>query len=54
LKMAGYDKAYLCVLEQNRRARRFYERRDMAAAAAQKTVTIGGEKLTELAYEMAL
>ena len=47
---AGFNDAYLWVLEDNTRARRFYERAGWAPDGARKVVEIGGRPLAEVRY----
>lgn len=49
----GFSSLTLWVLEDNRRARRFYEGRSMALDGATKTVSLGGQDLVEVRYRKA-
>jgi ribosomal protein S18 acetylase RimI-like enzyme len=51
---AGVDEAHLWVLEDNARARRFYERAGWALDGARKVVEIGGKPLAEVRYRKAV
>ena len=46
----GFDDVYLWVLEENRRARRFYEKNGFAFSGETAQAKIGGKTLTELQY----
>ena len=46
----GYDNIYLWVLEENQRARRFYERNGFSPNGDRRTITIGGKELVEARY----
>ena len=50
---AGFNEAHLWVLEDNPRARRFYERAGWALDGARKVVEIGGRPLAEVRYRKA-
>lgn len=50
LRGTGYEKAYLWVLQENRRARRFYERNGFMQDKGRLQTHIGGTELTELRY----
>lgn len=50
LKEQGYDKIYLWVLEENSRARAFYERHGFSPTKDTITIEIGGKVLTEMRY----
>jgi len=50
LQSKGYRHAYLWVLEQNTRARRFYEKQGFKANHDFTTITIAGKELKELRY----
>jgi RimJ/RimL family protein N-acetyltransferase len=51
---AGFNEAHLWVLEDNARARRFYERAGWALDGARKVVEIGDRPLAEVRYRKAL
>jgi Acetyltransferases, including N-acetylases of ribosomal proteins len=53
LKRDGYDEAILWVLEENKRARRFYEKCGFAFDGAKKAIEIG-KVLTEMRYVRCL
>jgi ribosomal protein S18 acetylase RimI-like enzyme len=50
LEKEGFRKVYLWVLEENRRARAFYEQAGFRPDGAKIPVNIGGKELTELRY----
>ena len=50
LEKLGYDKIYLWVLEQNMRARRFYEKNGFSQTQDNITLEIGGKSLIETRY----
>jgi ribosomal protein S18 acetylase RimI-like enzyme len=50
---AGFNEAHLWVLEDNTRARRFYERAGWAPDGARKIAEIGGRPLAEVRYRKA-
>lgn len=50
----GYDRALLWVLEENDRARRFYERQGWSLGRPVKLEEIGGTQVTEVRYEKDL
>lgn len=50
LKAQGFQKLYLWVLEENRRARAFYERQGFMPNGDRTQITIAGKTLTELRY----
>lgn len=50
LKSAGFDKIYLWVLEENLKARRFYEKMGFRANGDRKVGKVGGKELTEVCY----
>lgn len=50
LKNEGYAGFYLWVLEENHRARKFYEKMGCRLGAETKTADIGGKDLTEVKY----
>lgn len=54
LREDGYSRVYLWVLEQNQRARAFYERRGMAWNGDIAQLEIQGQQLQELRYTMEL
>ncbi len=51
---AGFAEAFLWVLADNARARRFYEEGGWRADGATKTVSIGGRELPEVRYRRML
>jgi ribosomal protein S18 acetylase RimI-like enzyme len=53
LRDAGFNEAHLWVLEDNARARRFYERAGWTPDGARKVVEIGGRPLAEVRYRKA-
>ena len=53
LGAAGFNEAHLWVLEDNTRARRFYERAGWALDGARKVIEIGGRPLAEVRYRKA-
>jgi len=53
LKRMGYDEVSLWVLEENARARRFYERHGFVFDGAKKEIHIG-KPLIEIRYSLAL
>ena len=50
LAALGFEDIFLWVLEENARARRFYERAGFAAAGESIECDIGGKTLRELRY----
>lgn len=46
----GYDKIYLWVLEDNTRARAFYEKNGFASSEDKISIDIGGKDLIEIRY----
>lgn len=50
LKAQGYEKVFLWVLEENARARKFYERYGFSAAGDVLDSEIGGKALREVRY----
>lgn len=54
LGQAGFDDIYLWVLEENWRARRFYEKAGFALTAHFLEVSIGGKPLREIQYQYHL
>lgn len=50
LAKLGYSQIYLWVLEDNVRARTFYERNGFLPTSDKTTANIGGEDLTEIRY----
>ncbi len=48
----GFKSIYLWVLEENRRARAFYEKNGFAPADDETIVNIGGKELKEIRYEL--
>lgn len=54
LRHGGYNHAVLWVLEQNERARRFYERAGWTADGARKEIELAGAQHTELRYRTEL
>ena len=54
LRTLGDHRAFLWVLEQNPRARRFYEREGWRADGSAKSDVIGGALVTELRYSIEL
>jgi ribosomal protein S18 acetylase RimI-like enzyme len=46
----GYDEALLWVLEENPRARRFYERAGWSSDGGRQELTLGGANVTEVRY----
>ncbi len=50
LKSMGYDKMYLWVLEENYKARRFYEKMEFVFNGDRKVTEISGKKLVEICY----
>ena len=50
LKKMGYDKVYLWVLEENQRARRFYEKYGFMQTKRCLICNIGGKDLKEVQY----
>lgn len=50
LAKLGYSKIYLWVLEENMRARAFYERNGFAPTSDKISMDIGGKDLTEMRY----
>lgn len=52
LKRCGFDKILLWVLEENHRARRFYEKNGLICTKIFKEDTIGGKKLREVLYRL--
>ncbi len=54
LASQGFKKAYLWVLDSNRRARSFYERQGWALAKRIRLEEIAGTQVTEVRYEVDL
>ena len=54
LRQSGYKECYLWVLEQNGRARGFYERNGFSPTGESMEQEVGGAKLTELCYACKL
>lgn len=54
LSSEGHDRALLWVLEDNERARRFYERQGWALGKPFRVEGIGGVQVTEVRYEKSL
>jgi len=54
LRAAGFDRALLWVLEDNDRARRFYERHGWVVGKPFRVEEIGGVQVTEVRYEKYL
>ncbi len=52
LEELGYQNLFLWVLEENKRARRFYEREGFYYSGEDKEDCIGGRKLRELQYRL--
>ncbi|GLC82309.1 GNAT family N-acetyltransferase [Lacrimispora brassicae] len=50
LVIMGYHRIYLWVLEDNLRARAFYEKNGFAPTSDKMTIEIGGEDLIEMRY----
>ena len=50
LKAKGFDRIYLWVLQENRRARRFYEKHCFELSADSAEISVGGKTLTEVRY----
>ena len=50
LKKLGFDRILLWVLEENSRARRFYERNGFTCSSEYMNDTIGGKELKEVMY----
>ena len=50
LKKLGFDRILLWVLEENSRARRFYERNGFTCSGEYMNDTIGGKELKEVMY----
>ena len=50
LKERGFDRFFLWVLEDNFRARRFYEKMGMKCTDERKAVNIGGKETAEVKY----
>lgn len=50
LKKMGFDKVFLWVLEENRNARRFYEKCGFVQTERRLTNNIGGKELKEVQY----
>jgi len=50
LRNAGYTRVYLWVLEENIRARRFYEKNGFCHNGDSDQITIAGKELTEFRY----
>ena len=50
LKETGYDNVYLWVLEDNKRARAFYEKNGFSQTPDRLTLDIGGKNLTDIRY----
>lgn len=50
LRQAGFTKLYLWVLEENLRARRFYEKQGFSPSDETGSIDIGGKMLAELRY----
>lgn len=50
LKKAGFERILLWVLEDNRRAQRFYEKNGFVFSGECRTEQIGGKELRELMY----
>lgn len=51
------NKAYVCklwVLNDNHRARKFYEHMGLTYSGIEKTITIGGKELIEICYSICL
>lgn len=46
----GFNKIYLWVLDENKRARKFYEQNGFSANGDKKTMNIGGKELIEVCY----
>jgi len=51
LSKAGYQDIFLWVLEENKRARNFYERQGFVCANQFLNVNIGGKDLREVQYQ---
>lgn len=51
---SGFDRALLWVLEQNRRARAFYERQGWSLGKPIRVESIGGDQVNEVRYEKDL
>ena len=54
LRMQGYQQIYLWVLEENARARRFYEKQGFAANGDRLVLTIEGKELMEVRYVLTV
>lgn len=54
LKSQGYGKCSLWVIEENERARHFYERVGFVCDSLKTTINLGGQDLTEIKYSIAL
>ena len=54
LRSRGFNKIYLWTLEQNYRARSFYEKNGFLHDGATMLCEVGGEKLTEVRYILCL
>ena len=50
----GYRQIYLWVLEENRRARAFYEAHGFQPNGDQDTITVGGKALSEIRYTLEM
>ncbi len=52
LREMGYVGFFLWTLEENRRARAFYERMDMRENGKRRSISIGGAEIEEVQYEI--
>ena len=53
-RRTGCDRAFLWVMTENQRARRFYERHGWSVDAETKTFEIGGAEIAEVRYSLDL